>query len=68
MILTLLLIAIVSALVFWGVGRILPKLGESLAKLGRLLKTRILPILLSPLALVVLKRLVWLLIRLILRR
>ena len=61
MLLKLLLIAVVAAIIFWGVGRIVPKMGG-------LFKTRILPIILSPIALPVLKRVFWLLLRLILRR
>lgn len=61
MILKLLLIAVVAAVVFWGVGRILPRLGH-------VLKTRILPIILSPVALPFLKRAFFLLLRLIFRR
>jgi hypothetical protein len=61
MILKLLLIAGVSAVVFWGAGRILPRTGT-------FLKTRILPLILSPLALPVLKRVFWFLLRLLLFR
>lgn len=61
MILKLLLIAVVAAIVFWGVGKFLPRMGS-------LIKTRVLPILLSPVALPLLKRVFMLLLRLLFRR
>ena len=61
MILKLLLIIVVAIVVFWGVGRLLPRAGA-------FLKTRLLPVLMSPLALPVLKRVFWLLLRLLFRR
>ena len=61
MIMKLLLIAFVAAIVFWGVGRFLPKARA-------FFKTRLLPLILSPIALPILKRAFWLLLRLILRR
>lgn len=61
MILKLLLIIVVAIVVFWVVGRLLPRAGA-------FLKTRLLPVLMSPLALPVLKRVFWLLLRLLFRR
>lgn len=61
MIMKLLLIAFVAAIVFWGVGRFLPKVRT-------FFKTRLLPLILSPIALPILKRAFWLLLRLIMRR
>ena len=61
MIMKLLLIAFVAAIVFWGVGHFLPKART-------FFKTRLLPLILSPIALPILKRAFWLLLRLIMRR
>ena len=55
MIMKLLLIAFVAAIVFWGVGRFLPRARA-------FFKTRLLPLILSPMALPILKRAFWLLL------
>jgi len=61
MIAKLLLIAVVAFLVFWVVGRVMPKLSSQF-------RNRILPILLSPMMLPVIKRIGLLLLRILFRR
>ena len=60
MVLKIGLIIVVSAIVFWGIGRFLPKIFKAL-------KGRIKPLLL-PLAFPVARRVLWLLLRLLLFR
>ena len=61
MVVKLLLVALASAAVFWFLGRGWPRVKT-------VLRGRVLPLLLSPLALPILKRVGWLLLRLFLFR
>jgi hypothetical protein len=61
MIVKLLVIVVVAFVVFWLAGRVMPKLSSNF-------KTRILPILLSPAMLPLIKRIGMLLLRILFRR